>query len=62
MDDGKQHINQVPKGYLRFFYGPPSSQGGFAYIEVDGKKMSITFIEGSGKSLYKTSLPRRKRH
>ncbi|XP_034953156.1 tartrate-resistant acid phosphatase type 5 [Zootoca vivipara] len=61
MDDSKQHLHEVPAGYLRFFYGHASSQGGFAYIEINGKEMSITYIEGKGKSLYKTSLPRRRR-
>ncbi|XP_061485367.1 tartrate-resistant acid phosphatase type 5 isoform X2 [Rhineura floridana] len=60
MDDSKQHLHEVPAGYLRFFYGHTSSQGGFAYIEINGKEMSITYIEGKGKSLYKTSLPRRR--
>ncbi|XP_028568474.1 tartrate-resistant acid phosphatase type 5 isoform X2 [Podarcis muralis] len=61
MDDNKQHLHEVPAGYLRFFYGHASSQGGFAYIEINAKEMSITYIEGKGKSLYKTSLPRRRR-
>ncbi|KAH0628711.1 hypothetical protein JD844_010146 [Phrynosoma platyrhinos] len=61
MDDNKQHLHQVPAGYLRFFYGHTASQGGFVYVEIDGKEMSITYIEAKGKSLYKTSLPRRRR-
>nr|XP_020647239.1 tartrate-resistant acid phosphatase type 5 [Pogona vitticeps]XP_020647241.1 tartrate-resistant acid phosphatase type 5 [Pogona vitticeps]XP_020647242.1 tartrate-resistant acid phosphatase type 5 [Pogona vitticeps] len=61
MDDSKQHLHQVPAGYLRFFYGQPSSQGGFVYIELNNKEMSITYIEARGKSLYKTTLPRRRR-
>ncbi|XP_060619558.1 tartrate-resistant acid phosphatase type 5 [Anolis sagrei] len=61
MDESRQHLNQVPAGYLRFFYGSTASQGGFTYVEIDGKEMSITFIEARGKSLYKTTLPRRRR-
>ncbi|XP_058029096.1 tartrate-resistant acid phosphatase type 5 [Ahaetulla prasina] len=60
MDDSKQHLRKVPNGYLRFFYGQPASQGGFAYFEIDGKEMRIFYIEARGKSLYKTSLPRRR--
>ncbi|XP_070597735.1 tartrate-resistant acid phosphatase type 5 isoform X2 [Erythrolamprus reginae] len=60
MDASKQHLHQVPNGYLRFFYGQSSSLGGFVYFEIDGKEMRIFYIEARGKSLYKTALPRRR--
>uniref|UniRef100_K7GCD5 Tartrate-resistant acid phosphatase type 5 n=1 Tax=Pelodiscus sinensis TaxID=13735 RepID=K7GCD5_PELSI len=59
MENSRKHFHQVPAGFLRFFYAAPASLGGFAYVEIDGKEMSVTYIEASGKSLYKTSLPRR---
>ncbi|XP_006875210.1 PREDICTED: tartrate-resistant acid phosphatase type 5 [Chrysochloris asiatica] len=61
MDPSKQHQHKVPDGYLRFHYGVEDSLGGFAYLEIGPKEMSITYIEASGKSLFKTSLPRRPR-
>ncbi|XP_051827561.1 tartrate-resistant acid phosphatase type 5 isoform X1 [Antechinus flavipes] len=59
MDPSRKHQRKVPDGYLRFYYGSRDSLGGFAYVEITSKDMSITYIEATGKSLYKTSLPRR---
>ncbi|KAM9115194.1 tartrate-resistant acid phosphatase type 5 isoform 1-T3 [Pangshura tecta] len=61
VENSRKHYHKVPEGYLRFFYAEPASLGGFAYVEIDGKELSVTYIEASGKSLYKTSLPRRSR-
>ncbi|XP_059863803.1 tartrate-resistant acid phosphatase type 5 [Delphinus delphis] len=58
MDPSKKHLRKVPNGYLRFHYGAENSLGGFAYVEISPKEMSITYIEASGKSLFKTKLPR----
>uniref|UniRef100_A0A8D0LAQ0 Acid phosphatase 5, tartrate resistant n=1 Tax=Sphenodon punctatus TaxID=8508 RepID=A0A8D0LAQ0_SPHPU len=60
MENSREHAHKVPDGYLRFFYGHSNSMGGFAYVEINGKEMIVTYIEGKGKSLYKTSLPRRR--
>ncbi|XP_021560962.1 tartrate-resistant acid phosphatase type 5 [Mirounga angustirostris] len=61
MDPSKKHLRKVPNGYLRFHYGAEDSLGGFAYVEISPKEMSVTYIEASGKSLFKTRLPRRAR-
>lgn len=61
MDPSKKHMRKVPKGYLRFHHGAENSLGGFAYVEISPKEMSVTYIEASGKSLFKTRLPRRAR-
>ena len=61
MDPSKKHTRKVPNGYLRFHYGAENSLGGFAYVEISPKEMSVTYIEASGKSLFKTRLPRRAR-
>ncbi|KAG8523215.1 Tartrate-resistant acid phosphatase type 5 [Galemys pyrenaicus] len=61
MDPSTKHHRKVPNGYLRFHYGDENSLGGFAYVEIDSKEMSVTYIEASGKSLFKTKLPRRDR-
>ncbi|XP_006023490.1 tartrate-resistant acid phosphatase type 5 isoform X1 [Alligator sinensis] len=59
MERSRSHARRVPPGYLHFFYGEPSSLGGFAYLEADGKELSVTYIEAGGKVLYKTAMPRR---
>lgn len=61
MDPSKKHLRKVPNGYLRFHFGAENSLGGFAYVEITPKEMSVTYIEASGKSLFKTKLPRRAR-
>uniref|UniRef100_A0A8Q3WKS1 Tartrate-resistant acid phosphatase type 5 n=1 Tax=Homo sapiens TaxID=9606 RepID=A0A8Q3WKS1_HUMAN len=61
MDPSKRHQRKVPNGYLRFHYGTEDSLGGFAYVEISSKEMTVTYIEASGKSLFKTRLPRRAR-
>lgn len=61
MDPSVRHQRKVPNGYLRFHYGSEDSLGGFTYVEIGSKEMSITYVEASGKSLFKTSLPRRPR-
>ncbi|XP_077186041.1 tartrate-resistant acid phosphatase type 5 isoform X2 [Paroedura picta] len=60
MDNSTKNQHLVPAGYLRFFYGQTASLGGFAYIKIDGKEMSITYLDNKRRSLYKTSLPRRR--
>ncbi|XP_076977836.1 tartrate-resistant acid phosphatase type 5 [Tamandua tetradactyla] len=61
MDPSTQHQRKVPAGYLRFHYGAEDSLGGFAHVEVGPKEMAVTYIEASGKSLFKARLPRRAR-
>lgn len=61
MDPSKKHARKVPKGYLRFHYGEETSLGGFVHVEITPKEMAVTYLEASGKSLYKTKLPRRPR-
>lgn len=61
VDPSKRHARKVPRGYLRFHYAEETSLGGFVHVEVTAKEMTVTYLEASGKSLYKTKLPRRSR-
>lgn len=61
MDPSVRHQRKVPNNYLRFHYGSEDSLGGFTYVEISPKEMTITYVEAAGKSLFKTSLPRRRR-
>ncbi|XP_043940579.1 tartrate-resistant acid phosphatase type 5 [Protopterus annectens] len=59
MEYSVDHIHDVPKGSLKFYYADPRSLGGFAHVVVNKKQMIVTFIEANGRSLYQTVLPRR---
>lgn len=61
MDPSVRHQRKVPNNYLRFHYGSEDSLGGFTYVEISPKEMTVTYVEAAGKSLFKTSLPRRRR-
>ncbi|XP_066520291.1 tartrate-resistant acid phosphatase type 5a [Hoplias malabaricus] len=59
MDPDVRHRDSVPKHSLRFFTGKASTLGGFAHMEVTKKKLTITFLQARGTSLYRAVLPRR---
>ncbi|XP_068128285.1 tartrate-resistant acid phosphatase type 5 [Hyperolius riggenbachi] len=59
-DESQKHKHSVPKGYLKFFYGDVDRKGAFAYVKVTAKAMDITYIKGTGKSLFQTRLYPRK--
>ncbi|XP_072539346.1 tartrate-resistant acid phosphatase type 5a isoform X2 [Salminus brasiliensis] len=59
MDPDVRHRNAVPENSLKFFTGKASTLGGFTHMEVTKKKLTITFIQAKGTSLYRTVLPKR---
>ncbi|XP_030637705.1 tartrate-resistant acid phosphatase type 5a [Chanos chanos] len=59
MDPDVRHRHDIPKNSLKFFTGKASTLGGFAHFEVTKKKLTITFIQGRGTSLYRAVLPKR---
>ncbi|XP_028678334.1 tartrate-resistant acid phosphatase type 5a [Erpetoichthys calabaricus] len=59
MEESMKHQDEVPPESLKFFYAEYTSLGGFAHIEINEKEMTVTFIQARGKSLYRTTLPRR---
>lgn len=59
IDPDMRHRNAVPQDSLKFFTGKSSTLGGFAHMEVTEEKLTITFIQARGTSLYRTVLPKR---
>ncbi|CDQ85267.1 unnamed protein product [Oncorhynchus mykiss] len=59
LDPDTRHWHHVPKDTLKFFTGQASTLGGFVHGEVTKNKMTLTFIQAKGTSLYRTVLPRR---
>lgn len=61
IDESLKHEDAVPEGSLRFHFSDFESLGGFVHVEVTKDAMTLTYIESLGKSLYRTTLPKRKR-
>lgn len=59
IDSDMRHQKSVPRDSLKFFTGKSSTLGGFAHMEVTDKKMTVTFIQARGTSLYRTVLLKR---
>lgn len=59
LDPDVRHWNHVPKGSLKFFTGQASTLGGFVHAEVTKDKMTVTFFQAKGTSLYRTVLSQR---
>ncbi|XP_010871138.2 tartrate-resistant acid phosphatase type 5a isoform X2 [Esox lucius] len=59
LDPDTRHWHHVPKNTLKFFTGQASTLGGFVHAEVTKDKMTLTFLQAKGTSLYRTVLPRR---
>ncbi|KAL1005810.1 hypothetical protein UPYG_G00064250 [Umbra pygmaea] len=59
LDPDTRHWNHVPKDTLKFFTGQASTLGGFVHAEVTEDKMTLTYLQARGTSLYRTVLPRR---
>lgn len=56
LDPNVSHWNDVPKGAVKFFTGQASTLGGFVHAEVAKNKMTVTFFQARGTSLYRTVL------
>ncbi|XP_021238651.1 tartrate-resistant acid phosphatase type 5 [Numida meleagris] len=59
MEASQSHKAAVPPGTLRFFFGAPESPGGFAHLRLDATAATITFLEATGRVLYRVALPPR---
>lgn len=59
VDPDTRHRKHVPRDSLKFFTGKASTLGGFAHMEINKKKMTITFIQARGTSLYQAVLSKR---
>ncbi|XP_064293347.1 tartrate-resistant acid phosphatase type 5 isoform X2 [Phalacrocorax carbo] len=59
MEDTQTHGGAVPPGSLRFFFGAPTSPGGFAHLRLDAHAAIVTFLEATGRVLYRVALPPR---
>uniref|UniRef100_A0A8C4UE45 Acid phosphatase 5, tartrate resistant n=1 Tax=Falco tinnunculus TaxID=100819 RepID=A0A8C4UE45_FALTI len=59
MEESQSHGGAVPPGSLRFFFGAPTSPGGFAHLRLDAHAATITFLEATGRVLYRVALPPR---
>ncbi|KAM6037618.1 tartrate-resistant acid phosphatase type 5 isoform 1-T2 [Theristicus caerulescens] len=57
MEASQQHAGAVPPGSLRFFFGAPASPGGFAHLRLDAHAATVTFLEATGRVLYRVALP-----
>lgn len=59
VEGSQHHAGAVPPGSLRFFFGPPASPGGFAHLRLDAQAATVTFLEATGRVLYRVALPPR---
>ncbi|NWT13228.1 PPA5 phosphatase, partial [Vireo altiloquus] len=59
MEDSRPHEGSVPPGSLRFFYGTPTSPGGFAHLRLEPGAVTVTFLEATGRVLHRVTLPPR---
>uniref|UniRef100_A0A8B9VMP6 Calcineurin-like phosphoesterase domain-containing protein n=1 Tax=Anas zonorhyncha TaxID=75864 RepID=A0A8B9VMP6_9AVES len=59
MEPTQRHGGAVPPGSLRFFYGAPESPGGFAHVRLEPHAATVTFLEATGRVLYRVALPPR---
>ncbi|XP_064355444.1 tartrate-resistant acid phosphatase type 5 [Dromaius novaehollandiae] len=59
MVGSQQHRGAVPPRALRFFFGDPASPGGFAHLRLDARALTVTFLEATGRVLYRVALPPR---
>lgn len=59
-ENSDKHKGDVPAGSSKFFWGDLIKLGGFAYIETTETSMTLTFIDGDRKELYKQVMFPRK--
>ena len=50
------HKHSVPHESSKFMWADIKNFGGFAYFDVTAKKMTVTFIAGDKRTLYKTVM------
>ncbi|XP_033927983.1 tartrate-resistant acid phosphatase type 5 [Melopsittacus undulatus] len=59
MEGSKRHGGDLPPGSLRFFYGAPSSPGGFVHVRLEPEAATVTYLEATGRILHREVLPPR---
>lgn len=59
MESSRTHRGSVPPGSSRFFFGSPDSPGGFVHFRLDAAAATVTFLESTGRVLYRVALPPR---
>ncbi|KAK2153471.1 hypothetical protein LSH36_296g04043 [Paralvinella palmiformis] len=59
IDASKKHKADVPKGSSKFHWADIFTFGGLGCIEVNDEELVFTFVEASGKQLYRHSTKRR---
>ncbi|KAM4643792.1 tartrate-resistant acid phosphatase type 5 [Amazona ochrocephala] len=59
MEGSRRHAGALPPGALRFFYGAPSSPGGFVHVRLEPGGAAVTFLEANGRVLHRAVLPPR---
>ncbi|NWR39925.1 PPA5 phosphatase, partial [Tachuris rubrigastra] len=59
LEDSRPHEGSVPPGSLRFFFGTPTAPGGFAHVRLEPSRATVTFLEATGRVLYRVTLPPR---
>lgn len=59
VEESQHHSGAVPPGSLRFFFGAPASPGGFAHLRLDAHAATVTYLEATGRVLYRVALPPR---
>lgn len=57
IDSSNAHKDDVPSGSLKFFYGEKDSfsDGAFASFTVSSKKLTVTYINVNGQSIYQVT-------
>ena len=61
IDASEAHKGSVPGGSSLFHWADLTKLGGFVYAEASPTNMTITYLEASGKILFKTTVLPRKR-
>ena len=59
-ENSDKHKDDVPAGSSKFFWADLVKLGGFAYVEATQTSMTLKFIDGDGKELYKYAMSPRK--
>jgi hypothetical protein len=55
----RKHEGDVPAGSLKFYWADSPTYGGFALVELDDAKLTLSFIDYSAQTVYQTTmLPR----
>ncbi|XP_064899880.1 LOW QUALITY PROTEIN: tartrate-resistant acid phosphatase type 5-like [Columba livia] len=59
VEASRRHAGALPPGALRFFFGAPAAPGAFAHVRLHPRAATVTFLESTGRVLYRVTLPPR---